>query len=80
MSIAVKQELIVDSEYMTRLEFGFWSKIPYSIIMDYIRRGEIEMYLINGQIKINVAEATRVLEKRVRKPRHQSLEKNDLFA
>jgi hypothetical protein len=66
----------VDAEYMTRPEFAFYSKQPYSTIMDYIRRGEIEMFLINGQIKINVAEATRVLEARIRKPRL----KMDLFA
>jgi hypothetical protein len=76
MSIAVKHELIIDAEYMTRPEFAFYSKQPYSTIMDYIRRGEIEMFLINGQIKINVAEATRVLEARIRKPRL----KMDLFA
>jgi hypothetical protein len=76
MSIALKQELINDPEYMTRPEYAFWSKIPYSTIMDYIRRGDIAMYLINGQVKINGAEATKVLDKRVRKPRPRL----DLFA
>jgi hypothetical protein len=63
--------------FMTRLAFAYEYKIPYSIVSDRIRRGEIALHFVNNKVQINVEEALKACERK----RPKKVEtKNDLFA
>jgi hypothetical protein len=63
--------------FMTRLAFAYEYRIPYSIVSDRIRRGEIELHLIDRKVQINVEEALKACQ-----PKHpKKVEtKSDLFS
>jgi hypothetical protein len=55
------------NRYMTRLAFAKEYKIPYTIVTDRVRRGEIALHFVDERVMINVAEALKACE---RKPRN----------
>lgn len=68
-----------NQEFMTRLDFAYKHKIPYSIVTDRIRRGEIALHFVDNKVQINVEEALKACVRR-RPGRVASLIREDLFA
>lgn len=69
--------------FMTRLAFAYEYKIPYSLVSDRVRRGEITLHFVDNKVQIEVEEALRAcVRKRPRKPDSNVLPmvRNDLFA
>jgi hypothetical protein len=56
------------NKFMTRLAFSYEYKIPYSIVMDRVRRGELSVHLVDGKVQINVEEALKACERKRPKP------------
>jgi hypothetical protein len=74
------KELQSTNKFMTRLAFAYEYKIPYSIVMDRARRGELSLHFIDGKVQINVEEALKACERK-RPPRPAGdLTSTDLFA
>jgi hypothetical protein len=68
MSIQDVQDVqSLTNQYMTRLAFAKEYKIPYTIVTDRVRRGEIALHFVDERVMINVAEALKACE---RKPRN----------
>jgi hypothetical protein len=44
-------------EFMTRPDFAYEFRIPYSIVSDRIRRGDIALHFVDNKVQINVEEA-----------------------
>lgn len=63
-------------KFMTRTDFAYEFRIPYSIVSDRIRRGEIALHFIDNKVQINVEEALKAC---VRKRQRRSV-REDLFA
>ena len=74
---------VESQEYATKSEIHYLLGISYGRILDEIRNGKLAIHLIDGKIKINVAEAKQVLKKRTRTEaaieRHKASLKGDLF-
>jgi hypothetical protein len=66
------------NKFMTRLAFSYEYRIPYSIVVDRVRRGELSVHFIDGKVQINVEEALKACERK-RQPRSVRAS-NDLFA
>jgi hypothetical protein len=56
------------NKFMTRLAFSYEYKIPYSIVMDRVRRGELSVHLVDGKVQINVEESLKACERKRPKP------------
>jgi hypothetical protein len=67
------------NEFRTRLAFSYDFNVPYSTISNLIRKGEIELHLIDGKIQINVEEALKAYAT-VKKRTPTKLIGQDLFA
>jgi hypothetical protein len=52
------------SKFMTRLAFAYEYKIPYAIVMDRARRGELALHFVDGKVQINVEEALKACERK----------------
>jgi hypothetical protein len=52
------------NKFMTRLAFAYEYKIPYTIVVDRVRRGELAVHFIDGKIQINVEEALKACERK----------------
>lgn len=64
MSIQERQTLA--TQYMTRLGFAKEYKVPYSVVADRVRRGQITLQFVDDRVMINVAEALKACERRPR--------------
>ena len=54
------------NQFMTRLAFAKEHNIPYTVVTDRVRRGEITRHLNDGRVMISVAEALKACERRPR--------------
>lgn len=63
-------------KFMTRLAFAYEYKIPYTIVMDRVRRGELAVHFVDNNVQIDVEEALKACERK-RQPRSI---RADLFA
>jgi hypothetical protein len=68
------------TQYMTRLAFSKEHKIPYSVVSDRVRRGEIELHFVDERVMINVAEALKACERKPRGGTRPKVVTVDLFA
>jgi len=66
------------SKFMTRLAFAYEYKIPYSIVTDRVRRGEIALHFIDNKVQIEVEEALKACERKRSGPAKRV--RDDLFA
>lgn len=64
MSLALKRDN--NQEYVTKTELVYMLRTTYNTISHAIRTGRLAIYLIDGKIKINLAEAKDVLPRSVR--------------
>jgi hypothetical protein len=62
--------------FMTRLAFAYEYKVPYSVVMDRVRRGELALHFVDNKVQINVEEALKAC---VRKRQPKPI-RDDLFA
>jgi hypothetical protein len=63
-------------KFMTRLAFSYEYKIPYTIVMDRVRRGELAVHFVDSKVQIDVEEALKACVRK-RQPRPV---RADLFA
>jgi hypothetical protein len=66
-------------EFMTRIDFAYEHKIPYSIVTDRIRRREIALHFVDNKVQINVDEALKACVRRRSGPVAKAISE-DLFA
>jgi hypothetical protein len=69
-------------QFMTRLAFSYEYKIPYSIVMDRVRKGELALHFVDGKVQINVEEGLSACQRK-RPPRGAEVDRplpGDLFA
>lgn len=66
-------------KFMTRLAFAYEYKIPYSTVVDRVRKGHIELYFVDNKVQINVEEALKACERRRPDPAPKAV-RDDLFA
>ena len=52
------------NKFRTRLAFAYEYKIPYAIVMDRVRRGELALHFVDGKVQINVEEALKACERK----------------
>jgi hypothetical protein len=64
--------------FMTRLAFAYEYKVPYSVVMDRVRRGELALHFVDNKVQINVEEALKACVRK-RQPK-SAVTTNDLFA
>ena len=64
------------NKFMTRLAFAYEYKVPYSVVMDRVRRGELALHFVDSKVQINVEEALKACERK-RQPKPV---RTDLFA
>jgi hypothetical protein len=50
--------------FMTRLAFSYEYRIPYSVVTDRVRRGEIALHFVDNKVQINVEEALKACERK----------------
>jgi hypothetical protein len=62
MSLAFNNE--EHQEYATRTEIHYLLRVPMAAIARAIDKGQLELYLIDGKVKINVAEARGVFTRK----------------
>jgi hypothetical protein len=63
--------------FMTRTDFMYKYRVPYATIADRVRRGEIELHLIDGKIQVNAQAALKACQSK-RQERKEIA--RDLFA
>ena len=51
-------------QFMTRLAFSYEYRIPYSVITDRVRRGELALHFVDNKVQINVEEALKACERK----------------
>jgi hypothetical protein len=66
------------NKFMTRMDFAYEYRIPYSIVTDRIRRGDIALHFIDNKVQINVEEALKACVRKRSGPAKRVRE--DLFA
>jgi hypothetical protein len=64
--------------FMTRLAFAYEYRIPYSVVTDRVRKGEIALHFVDNKVQIEVEEALRACVRRKTGPK--KIVRDDLFA
>jgi hypothetical protein len=84
--MSIPESQLSTNQFMTRLAFAYEYKIPYSIVVDRVRRGELALHYVDGRVMINIEKALKACERK--RPSHRakvvtvsvSESKSDLFA
>jgi hypothetical protein len=66
MSMAEQRYIESPKKYMTRLAFSYEYKVPYAIVMDRVRRGELVLHFVDNRVQIDIEEALKVCVRRQR--------------
>jgi hypothetical protein len=65
-------------KFMTRLAFAYEYRIPYSVVTDRVRKGEIALHFVDNKVQIEVEEALRACVRRKTGPK--KIVREDLFS
>jgi hypothetical protein len=76
--MSIQEQQTTSNKFMTRLAFAYEYKIPYSIVTDRVRRGEIALHFVDNKVQINVDEALVACERK--RPKKAEVVHNDLFS
>jgi hypothetical protein len=78
------QELPTSAKpFLTRLQFAYEYKVPYSIVMDRVRRGELALHFVDNKVQVSVEEALKACERKLPGPQKSAagdIATSDLFA
>jgi hypothetical protein len=65
-------------KFLTRLAFAYEYKVPYAVVMDRVRRGELALHFVDNKVQIEVEEALKACVRK-RQPKAARDLSTDLF-